>query len=187
MFEVEQKYRVDDVSDLQSRLKRMQAVAGDLQRHSDTYYNHPSRDFAQTGEAFRVRRIGGIPLITYKGAKLTGAMKARREMEWRLDPGDPDGSQTEELLQVLGFRRVACVQKERQIYQIGEQFPEISVVIDRVDPIGVFAELEQIVADQSQIDSARAQIQRLSTKLGLRTAEPRSYLEMVLEFDLGQK
>ncbi len=75
MFEVEQKYRVDDVSDLQSRLDQRGASRGDLEQHSDTYYNHPNRDFSQTGEAFRIRRINGIPLITYKGAKLAGAIK----------------------------------------------------------------------------------------------------------------
>ncbi len=187
MFEIEQKYRVDDVSDLQSRLEQLGASMGDLEQHSDTYYNHPNRDFAETGEAFRIRRINGIPLITYKGAKLAGAMKARREMEWRLDPGDPDGNQTEDLLQVLGFRRVACVQKDRQNYGFSGTFSDVCVVIDGVQPIGVFAELELIVATELEIEGARNQISQLSAKLGLRKPEPHSYLEMVLEFDSGQK
>lgn len=187
MFEVEQKFRVDDVSELQSRLTDMGASMGDPEQHSDTYYNHPKRDFAQTGEAFRIRRINGIPRITYKGVKLSGAIKARREMEWRLDPGDPDGNQTEELLQVLGFRRVACVQKERLSYLLSGKRSAVGVVIDRVQPIGVFVELECIVAEKSEIEPARDQIHQLSGELGLRTPEPRSYLEMVLEYDSDQK
>jgi adenylate cyclase class 2 len=187
MFEVEQKYRVDDLAELQQRLAQMDAVRNAPEHHSDTYYNHPSRDFAETGEAFRVRRIDGLPLITYKGAKLSGPMKARREMEWRLDPGDPDGNQTEELLQVLGFRRVANVQKQRSPHSLGGDFSELGVVIDEVESVGIFAELERIVAEESQIEPAQIEIQELSDKLGLRMVEPRSYLEIVLESDSGNR
>ena len=185
MFEVEQKYRVEHLSDLHRRLEELGATAEPEQQHRDAYFNHPSRDFAETGEAFRVRRIDGTPLITYKGAKYAGAIKARRELEWRLDPGDPEGNQTEELLGLLGFQPVATVQKRRCPYRLGGRETELLVVIDDVDSIGVFAELERVVEDESQIESARVEIHELSAKLGLRTPEPRSYLEMVLEFHSG--
>ena len=185
MFEVEQKFRVDRPDKLQTLIDRVGGKQGNTETHEDTYYNHPSRDFAQTGEAFRIRRINGIPLVTYKGPKLTGPMKARQEMEWRLDPGDPQGNQTEELLQVLGFQRVATVRKQRRPYEVAGDFQQIKILVDQVDSLGVFVELERLVADQSQIEPARAEICELSTELGLRTEEPRSYLEMVLECDSG--
>ena len=50
-----------------------------MQEHVDTYYNHPSRDFAETREALRIRRVDGVPMVTYKGTKLPGEVKARRE------------------------------------------------------------------------------------------------------------
>ncbi len=186
MFEVEQKYRVADADDLRRRLLRLGAKPQAVQHHSDTYYNHPSRDFAESGEAFRIRRVDGVPLITYKGPKLAGAMKAREELEWRLDPGDPDGEQMEKLLRILGFRLVACVQKKRCPYTAySAPFSQIAIVVDEVENLGLFAELEQIVGEKSEIDGARARIQDLSQQLGLRTAEPRSYLELVLEYQLG--
>ena len=185
MYEVEQKYRVEDLNDLRSKLSNLGAAAGRPQQHWDTYYNHPSRDFAETGEAFRIRRIDGVPLITYKGPKLPGRIKARRELEWRLDPGDPSGDLTEELLQLLGFRPVASVSKERQPYSISGEFAPIAVVIDHVENVGNFAELELIVAEKGSVEGARDKIQLFSERLGLRTAEPRSYLEMLIQYNSG--
>jgi len=181
MFEVEQKYRVDDRDDLHRRLLQLDALPQKSQRHSDTYYNHPSRDFAETGEAFRVRRVDGVPLITYKSPKLAGAIKARKELEWRLDPGDPSGERMEELLQLLGFHKVAIVNKTRSPYLFSSPMDQITVVIDEVETVGIFAEIEQLVAKESEIERAKIGIERLSDKLRLRTVEPHSYLRLVLE------
>lgn len=185
MLEVEQKYRIEDLQDLQSKLDRLQPKTEAVQQHFDTYYNHPSRDFAETGEALRVRRIDGVPLITYKAPKLPGKIKARRELEWRLDPGDPGGDQMEELLKLLGFRRVAAVNKERRPYLMDGKSGEIVVVIDCVQNLGNFAEVELLVAGKPEIEPAREEIRELAEQLGLRVSEPRSYLQMVLQADSG--
>jgi adenylate cyclase class 2 len=193
-IEVEQKYHVDDAVALQKRLIDLGAHEQPAQQHADTYYNHPSRDFAETHEALRVRRCCGVPLITYKGTKLPGAVKARREMEWRLDPGDPDGSSTEELFVQLGFRKVATVRKSRRSFILSHEAREFTITLDLVDSLGCFAEIELVIKntentpDQSTPDSgsvaieaARKQIVNLAPKLGLHRDEPRSYLRMLLE------
>ena len=81
----------------------------------------------------------------------------------------------EELLQMLSFRRVAEVRKERQTYTIGGIFADAAIVIDRVETLGEFAELELLIGKKSEIDQARGLIRQLSDQLGLRTVEPRSY------------
>lgn len=50
MFEVEQKFHVDDLANLEKRLHELGAAEQPSQQHIDTYYNHPSRDFAETRE-----------------------------------------------------------------------------------------------------------------------------------------
>lgn len=187
MLEIEQKFAVDDAAALHRRLIEAEAVEqGPPQRHSDAYYNHPCRDFAQTSEALRVRRVDGVPLVTYKGAKLPGAIKARQELEWRLDPGDPDGGQMEQLLGLLGFRHVATVIKTRQSYTLGDPSGDMSITIDDAEQLGEFAEIELVidVAPQHQdegVEAARRRIGQLAERLQLRQAEPRSYLTMLLE------
>ncbi len=184
-FEIEQKFHLDDLESLERRLAELGAVEQRTQQHSDSYYNHPSRDFAETREALRVRRVDGVPMITYKGPKLPGLVKARLEREWRLDPGDPDGSSTEELLQILGFRPVGLVRKCRRCFRLPENRSDFSVVIDDVESLGLFAEVELVVAQSSEIEGARARIEGLSEHLGLQRSEPRSYLLMSLELSAG--
>jgi adenylate cyclase class 2 len=184
-FEIEQKFHVDDVTRLEQRLAELGAVADTTQEHSDSYYNHPSRDFRETREALRIRRVDGIPMITYKGPKLPGAIKARREQEWRLDPGDIDGSSTEQLLQILGFRPVAVVRKRRRPYRLPKPWNDFQVVLDEVQLLGRFAEVELLVESEAEIEPARQRIGELSDHLGLQRAEPRSYLSMLMELPTG--
>ena len=54
----------------------------------DQYFAHPARDFAQTDEALRLRRVGKQNFITYKGSKIDATTKTRREIELPLAPGE---------------------------------------------------------------------------------------------------
>ena len=182
-FEVEQKFHVDDLESLERGLRDIGAQEGESQQHRDTYFNHPCRDFAETQEAFRVRRVGQVPMVTYKGPKLPGTIKARRELEWRLDPGDPNGEQMEALLDHLSFRKVATVCKRRRPFQGSDEVGEFVAVIDEVEELGLFAEIELIVERESQVEAARQRIDALAGRLGLHRAESQSYLRMVLALD----
>ena len=182
-YEVEQKYHVDDPADLAERLRALGGKTDGTERHQDTYYNHPCRDFAETKEALRIRRVDGIPHLTYKGTKLPGAVKARRELEWPLAPGDPDGQRNEELWQLLGFREVATVRKSRRSFRFDGHFSEFTVMIDEVDRLGNFAEIELVVAQTHAVESARQRILDFAEQLGLHRDEPRSYLRMFLGLD----
>lgn len=179
-YEVEQKFPLKNLEIFERALRASGAVEETTQYHADTYYNHPCRDFAATQEAFRIRRIGAVPMITYKGPKLPGAVKARREMEWRLDPGDKDGTQTAELLELLGFKPVATVKKTRRPFAASDLTGPFGVVIDEVEGLGLFVEIEVLVEKQQGVEQAREKIQRIARQLGLHQAEARSYLRMVL-------
>lgn len=179
MIEVEQKFIVENIALLRQRLQAIGAVGGTAEQHADTYYNHPARDFAETGEALRVRRINGLPEITYKGPKLPGSIKARQELQWRLDPGDPEGRQTEELLELLGFYRVATVEKWRFPYALAAGAP--AIMIDQVTSLGDFAEIELLVPSRTEVEPARQRVANLAAELGLRLPEPNSYLTLFLD------
>ncbi|MFG0291199.1 MAG: class IV adenylate cyclase [Rhodopirellula sp. JB044] len=191
MFEIEQKYHVEDRNLLVERLAAEDAVFVSEKANSDTYYNHPCRDFVQTGEALRIRREDDVPMVTYKGTKRPGDVKAREELEWRLDPGDNDGSHMQRLLDVLGFREVATVNKQRQTYRIGATENALTVTIDVVDSLGrdgragLFAEIECVLPvatpSDEQIAEARSRVSGMAGRLGLDKPESRSYLRMQLE------
>jgi adenylate cyclase class 2 len=112
-FEVELKHRVDDEAALVARLAECGAVLSPPITQSDQYFAHPSRDFAQTDEALRIRVVGDQAFVTYKGPKLDTATKTRRELELPLDPSDAGGRKFAELLAAIGFTPVAVVTKQR--------------------------------------------------------------------------
>ena len=186
MFEIELKFRADDHDALIERVAAEGGVFVSRHRNEDTYYKHPCRDFAATSEALRVRREDGKPMITYKGPKLAGSsVKAREELEWRLDPGDPDGTSMERLLTQLGFQRVTTVCKDRRTYRVGSGTDPMSVTIDEVESVGSYAEIECVLASSDpssdEVAQARQKVQDLADRLGLCNPEPRSYLRMLLE------
>ena len=55
-YEVEQKFVVADLQQVIDQLTARDIEVSDAERQLDTYYAHPSRDFASTDEALRIRR-----------------------------------------------------------------------------------------------------------------------------------
>ena len=81
MYEVEQKYPVADVKAIEDRLSRLGASWHGTAEQVDRYFNHPSRDFAVTDEALRLRSTAAGVAITWKGPRLDATAKTRREIE----------------------------------------------------------------------------------------------------------
>lgn len=170
MLEIEIKCRCADLARLERLVIEKGGVAREKRRETDLYFNHPSRDFASTDEAFRVRSAGDYHALTYKGPKMPGRSKTRYEAE--VEVGDP--ALMKEILVKLGFREVSAVAKERALYDLGD----ISVCLDRVDGVGDFVELEKMGEEKESIEAA---LFALAADLGLVEFEKRSYLEMLLE------
>jgi len=182
-FEVEQKYRVADPAAVRRRFAQLGAEEGGTVVQVDTYYAHPNRDFAATDEALRIRRVGEKNFITYKGPKLDAMTKTRREIEFDFAAGDSGAERCDQLLQALGFRRVAEVSKSRQLSRLQRGAHSIELAVDEVREVGSFVELEIAVGQESELDEARAALATVASELGLVEVERRGYLEMLL----GQK
>jgi inorganic triphosphatase YgiF len=81
VYEVEQKYPVADVAALEVRLAGAAARWHGVVEQVDRYFGHPSRDFAATDEALRLRSTAEGVVITWKGPRLDATAKTRREIE----------------------------------------------------------------------------------------------------------
>lgn len=179
MLEVEMKFAAGDRAELERRLAGCGARPRETVREEDHYHNAPDRDFAKTDEALRLRRIGAANFVTYKGPKRDPQTKTRTEVEVPLAPGDRAAEDFLKLLAHLGYRPVAVVRKERQIYQLERGGFQVEVCLDDVEGVGRYAELE-IMAPEAQLDTARQTLFALAADLGLSGSERRSYLELLL-------
>ena len=179
-YEVEQKFAVDDAAAFASRVAELGGAWQPPVTQVDCYFAHPARDFAQTDEALRIRRVESETFITYKGPKIDAETKTRREIELPLARGKHAAEQWNELLAALGFRPVADVHKLRRCAVVAWQGADIEVALDEVQNVGCYAELE-ISADADSLDAAKAQIASLAATLELTRSERRSYLELLLK------
>lgn len=186
-LEVELKFPLRDASAVESlrqQLVERGAEPGEPLDQRDVYLAHPSRDFSQTDEVFRIRCVGEETYLTYKGPVLDDVAKTRREIEIETAADPMIREQLLELLTLLGFRTVRDVIKRREPFFLFWQERDIEIVLDNVQELGWFAELE-LIADDADRDAARDCLLALSRELGLGNIERRSYLRLLLEKDAG--
>jgi adenylate cyclase class 2 len=179
MLEVEMKFPVAAWTDLERHLSAWGAKKLETRREEDHYFNAPDRNFAQTDEALRLRRVGSANFLTYKGPKKDPQTKTRTEIEVPLGPGHESAEAVVQLLGHLGYRPVAVVEKHRQILKVDRERFVLEICLDEVKDVGRFVELE-ILAPDDQLDSARTVLLAAAADLELTNSERRSYLELLL-------
>ena len=186
-FEVEIKFRIDNVQEVERRLRRRfgDVEFGEPVAEIDTFFRHPCRDFEQTDEALRLRnREFSVGMsehsLTYKGPKIDPIMKTRQEIE--IPVTEPE--HWERLLTALGFRRFALVQKFRRRMKLTVNRRHIEIVLDTLPMLAescrTFLELETLAA-AGDLEECRALILGLADQLELGEPIQDSYLKMVLD------
>ena len=166
-MEIEIKCYCDDAEHIKHLLFEMDALFLDRRFERDAYFNHPSKNFADSDEALRLRAIGEKAIITYKGPKVSKISKARIEHETELKDYDSMNN----ILLSLGFTHSGIIEKERFVYS----FNGMEICIDYVDGLGVFVEIEKRGELKDEIEQ---ELFNTAEKLGLTKFERRSYLEL---------
>jgi adenylate cyclase class 2 len=185
-YEVELKFRVDNPQPIKAILAAWGARAQGDASHVDRYFNHPSRDFRSTDEAFRIRSVDRENCITYKGAVLGTVAKTRHEIEIRFADGHDTVRGLQEMVQLLGFRFVREVRKSRESYALTRNDSEFVIAFDDVPGIGSFVEIE-LIAEHDRREAAESALWELAGALGLENVERRSYLDLLLDSDEVQR
>lgn len=161
MYEVELKFRVDH-DRFRDRLIALGAEPTGQRTQTDTYYDAPHREFAETDEALRIRRESTqsetVEKLTYKGPLVEAESKTRIEHETRV----ADGAELDRALAGLGFSPAATVEKHREFYAL----EGYTITLDAVSGLGEFLEIEA-AADEESISTVRDGAIDLLAELGL--------------------
>lgn len=183
MYEVELKFYLDDVDHVVQRLDTMSARFRDRMEQIDRYFSHPVRNFRKTDEALRLRKVGDVVELTWKGPRADTSAKVRQEIELGVMPQGPTGQTTvaawTELLESLGFYQVFEVTKTRLPGRVHWHGSDVEIAIDAVANLGSYAEFE-IIAGEGEVPLARDCVESLACELGLKNPEPASYLELLV-------
>jgi adenylate cyclase class 2 len=177
MYEVELKVRASH-GPVRARLDALGAERVGAVSQTDTYYDAPHRDFAETDEALRIRREerpdGATTRLTYKGPLIEAASKTRRAAETAVD----DAEALAAVLDGLGFSPAAVVEKERDRYALDGY----TVTLDTVDGLGEFVEIDR-EAPESELEAVREGAVERLRDLGLDPDDQirTSYLGLLLD------
>ncbi len=176
MLEVEVKAHVPDFGEIEVKLSQIGAEKLKVEHQKDVYFNAPHKDFAQTDEALRIRKIpqndGSEFILTYKGAKLDDSSKTRKEIE----VGVENAENTAAILENLGFKPVQTVKKDRAIYL----FEDYIITLDQVYDVGNFVEIEKGMGEGQDYQDILQDIFKIYRKLVIVVGfERRSYLEFL--------
>ena len=186
-FEVEIKFRIDDAQELERRLQQRfgNVEFGEQVTESDSFFQHPCRNFRQTDEALRLRErlfSDGTSehSLTYKGPKIDASTKTRQEIEMPIT--EPE--QWESLLTALGFSKFASVQKFRRRLKLTVNRRHIGIVLDTLPALPesgrCFLEVETL-ATAEDLEECRALILDIAEQLELSEPIQDSYFKLVLE------
>jgi adenylate cyclase class 2 len=181
-YEVELKFSLDDADRILAQLDGLQAEWGSPTKQVDRYFNHPSRDFAQTDEALRIRTMKDCSLLTYKGPLLDTETKTRLEIELPVGVDAADTPRLADLLRNLGFHEVRAVHKTRTPFRLRWEERDLELSLDDVTDLGLFFEIETLT-QEPDLDAARQSVLRLAVKLELENSQQKSYLQLLLEQD----
>ncbi|MBY9007798.1 MAG: class IV adenylate cyclase [Candidatus Lokiarchaeota archaeon] len=194
MIEVEIKIPLPNPEFIKEELKKMNGQYICSLIHEDTYYNMPEklRDFKETDEALRIRKSIKFnkhhkeesqisnTFLTYKGKKIDIETKTRKELETKVE----DGEKLRELLNILGFREVLTVKKERELFKLTYKDYDIEILLDYIPVLQkYFLEVEYISPNEEKIDMIKALLFEFLGTLNITKADSirKSYLELIIE------
>ena len=163
-MEVEIKSKINNVEEIERKIKELGCILLKEVLEIDEYFNHPCIDFAETDEALRIRNDN---TLTYKGPKVDKETKSREEINVRIE----NIENTRRLLLSLGFKPVAKVTKKRKYYKIGE----LTISLDKVESLGNFIEIECI----GDYEYCKEKVLSFAKKLNLEEFIRKSYLELL--------
>lgn len=156
-FEVERKYRVDDLSCIRVKLEELGAVAFTLgNRERDIFFDHPDRrlECNNQHQSLRAMTPSGRVLWISKGPGPDECIA--------MDLSDLD--KASKMLVSIGFVEVMTLSKDRDIYFLGE---DLHVTLDHVAGLGFFVELAGMTDDQAQLGHLGEKVRQAASSLGL--------------------
>ena len=188
MYEVEMKFRLTAPETFETKAEALfGARFGTPRVEEDLYFQRVSRDFRETGEALRLRRIDRRLLITYKGPRRDRVVKTREEIELPLIspaedvPIDERKEAWVRLLTRLGYEPFAEIAKTRKSASFTFRGRTFNLTRDSLPDLGEFTEIETIISGAGEQTSAQDALKDAAARLGLADPVFASYLTLLLE------
>lgn len=161
-MEIEIKVGVNDISKLKEKLNSIGAKFLERRKEIDEYFSLKNRDFWETLECLRIRRLPKLnkSILTYK-PPTTEEMK-KKKIFYKEELETPvNGEVMKQILLALGCISLITVEKEREYWQLGGK----KITIDKVKDLGNFMEIE-LNSQNDRIEEKKREMVRVLENLG---------------------
>ena len=130
-IEIERKYKINDFDAIKAKIEEMGAKQESIKTTNDRYFEVPQR-VART-KYLRIRFNDKSENGTLAYHEVIDDLQTK---EWEIDVDVAETAQ--QILEKIGFQPEVDVKKERIKYKFGE----IEILLDKVDNLGSFIEIE---------------------------------------------
>jgi adenylate cyclase class 2 len=169
--EVKLKLKGMSIEELKNKLLKDQIKYIGVEKQTDIYLNSKFRNFKETDEALRIRKVNNTVELTYKGPKFSSKSKSREEITVEIN----DENAMLKILQKLDIYPVYSVSKERYTF-IDNNF---NICLDKVEGLGEYIEIEGINSDENKLlEYINDFIRKYNINVEM---ERKSYLELLVE------
>jgi adenylate cyclase class 2 len=173
-FEVELKARLRQPEVIKARAAELGTFVGESFKE-DVYFRRRDDTSRVPAERYRLRREGDKAVVTFKQMVRAGETEVNEEVEFEVN----DAHAFFRFADRFGFEPFVVKRKKSAVYRVGRA----NVELNEVEHLGHFAEIEILCDDESDVATARDEITRVLSALGLTDAdlEPRRYIVMIQE------
>jgi|GEM_PF-1684192 len=151
MFEVERKYRVDELQKYLDLLREIHADDGGQQKQHDTVF------LPKGTKTFKNYTVG-MPIVRIrieaKTATLTLKAGGNESFTHEIETGVEDPNAASGIIKALGMEEVLEIVKTRQLFN----YQGLTISCDYVERLGAFIEIEKLVENEPDIHNALEEI-----------------------------
>jgi putative adenylyl cyclase cyaB len=158
-IELEASYHLgENYEDILEKIKEQNFKLVEDSVEEDTYFTDKNLEFVKSRTCLRTRKTNEDFLeLTYKPKTDNSTEKyGKKEVNLRLDPKDYED--TKYVINQLGYIEYVSFKKYRQVYSKNINGFEYNIMIDKIDDVGNFIELEILANTEAEKEKLRMEL-----------------------------
>lgn len=165
-IELEASYHLgENYEDILEKIKEQNFKLVEDSVEEDTYFTDKNLEFVKSRTCLRTRKTNEDFLeLTYKPKTDNSTEKyGKKEVNLRLDPKDYED--TKYVINQLGYIEYVSFKKYRQVYSKNIDGFEYNIMIDKIDGVGNFIELEILANTEEEKEKLRTELDKFVERM----------------------
>jgi adenylate cyclase class 2 len=165
-IELEASYHLgENYEDILEKIEEQNFKLVEDSVEEDTYFTDKNLEFVKSRTCLRTRKTNEDFLeLTYKPKTDNSTEKyGKKEVNLRLDPKDYED--TKYVINQLGYIEYVSFKKYRQVYSKNINGFEYNIMIDKIDGVGNFIELEILANTEEEKEKLRTELDKFVERM----------------------